>query len=112
MANDEFKKGEVYLYKIKGGEAIGTEIQKIRPAVIISNNKLNKWGQRFVIIPITKTVSKFYSFEVPVRVNERVGKAVIDQIKAVDRSRLIRKLGKLTVKEMDKIKDKIKSLLM
>jgi len=103
----EIKKGEVYLYWIGKTEAKGTEIKKIRPAVIISTDNLNKWNYRFIIAPITKRTEKFLDFEVPVLVNDKQGLAMLDQIKTVDKSRLIKKLGKLTPKEMSVIREKI-----
>lgn len=103
----EVKKGEVYLYWIGKTEAQGTEIKKIRPAVVISTDQLNKWNYRFIIAPITKRIGKFLDFEVPVLVNGKEGLAILDQIKTVDKSRLIKKLGELTESEMLAIREKI-----
>jgi len=105
--NKQVKKGEVYLYWIGKQEAIGTEIKKIRPAVIVSTNNLNKWNYRFIVIPITKRTKHFLDFEVPVIVNGKEGLAMLDQIKTVDNSRLIKKLGQLTRNEMLSIREKI-----
>ena len=57
--------------------------------------------------PITKRTRKFLDFEVPVAVNDREGLALLDQIKTIDRSRLIKKLGKLSKEEMIEIREKI-----
>jgi mRNA interferase MazF len=59
------------------------------------------------VAPITKRTKKFLDFEVPVMVNGKPGLAILDQIKTVDRSRLIKKLGKLTEAEMSEIREKI-----
>ena len=107
MVSGEVKKGEVYLYWIGKKEAQGTEIKKIRPGVIISTNGLNKWNYRFIVAPITKRTEQFLDFEVPVMVNGKEGLAILDQIKTIDKSRLIKKLGKLTEKEMLDIREKI-----
>ena len=107
MVSGEVKKGEVYLYWIGKKEAQGTEIKKIRPGVVISTDNLNKWNYRFIVAPITKRTEKFLDFEVPVVVNSKKGLAMLDQIKTVDRSRLIKRLGKLTNKEMAMIREKI-----
>lgn len=107
MVSGEVKKGEVYLYWIGKKEAQGTEIKKIRPGVVISTDNLNKWNYRFIVAPITKRTEKFLDFEVPVVVNGKEGLAMLDQIKTVDRSRLIKKLGKLTKAEMLAIREKI-----
>ena len=107
MASGEVKKGEVYLYWIGKKEARGTEIKKIRPGVVISTDNLNKWDYRFIVAPITKRTKTFLDFEVPVMVNGKEGLAILDQIKTVDKSRLIKKLGKLTKDEMSMIRGKI-----
>ena len=107
MANGEIRKGEVYLYWIGKKEARGTEIKKTRPGAIISTNDLNRWNYRFIVAPITKRTEQFLDFEVPVIVNGKKGLAILDQIKTVDKSRLIKKLGKLTEEEMLAIKEKI-----
>jgi len=107
MVNGEVKKGEVYLYWIGKKEAQGTEIKKIRPGVVISTNNLNRWNYRFIIAPITKRTKTFLEFEVPVVVNGKRGLAILDQIKTVDKSRLIKKLGELTEKEMLEIREKL-----
>src|SRR5437879_1390236 len=98
---DEVKKGEVYHYWTLKHETVGTEIKKEkRVGVIISTNKLNKWNTRFIIIPLTsKQLDKQYGYEVPTYVNSRHGKALLDQIKTVDKKRLMKKLGQLTTKE-------------
>ena len=105
----EVKKGEVYRYWIWKHEAVGTEIKKKkRLGVIISTNGLNKWDKRFVIIPLTsKKLGEIYRYEVRAFVDSKHGKALIDQIKTVDKKRLIEKLGQLTEKEMDIIHEKL-----
>ena len=107
MVSGEVKKGEVYLYWIGKKEAQGTEIKQIRPGVVISTDNLNKWNYRFIVAPITKRTKQFLEFEVPVMVNDKEGLAMLDQIKTVDRSRLIKRLGKLTDEEMTTIREKI-----
>ena len=107
MASGEVKKGEVYLCWIGKKEARGTEIQKIRPAVIISTNLLNRWNYRFIVAPITKRTKEFLDFEVPVLVNGKEGLAICDQIKTVDKSRLIKKLDELTSEKMKEIRKKL-----
>jgi len=100
MVSGEVKKGEVYLYWIGKKEAQGTEIKKIRPGVVISTDNLNKWDYRFIVAPITKRTRHFLDFEIPVVVNGKEGLAILDQIKTIDRSRLIKKLDQLTNEEM------------
>ena len=108
----EVKKGEVYRYWIWKREAVGTEIKKKeRLGVIVSTNGLNKWDKRFVIVPLTsKKLGEIYRYETRTFVDSKHGKALIDQIKTVDKKRLIEKLGQLTEKEMDAIHEKLFSI--
>jgi len=109
------KRGEVYLFRVSRQETEGTEQQKNRPAVIISTNRLNSKNIRFVAVPITsKKLEKIYDFEVPVLVGGRKGKALCDQIRVYNETRLIKKVGKLEVlseKKMKEIGEKILALL-
>ena len=108
----EVKKGEVYRYWIWKHEAVGTEIKKKeRLGVIISTNGLNKWDKRFVNVPLTsKKLGEIYRYETRTFIDRKHGKALIDQIKTVDKKRLIEKLGQLTEKEMDAIHEKLFSI--
>lgn len=106
---NKVKKGEVYRYWIWKHEAVGTEIKKEkRLGVIISTDELNEWDKRFVIIPLTsKKIGEVYRYEVRTFIDNKDGKALIDQIKTIDKKRLIEKLGQLTKKEMDAIHEKL-----
>ena len=105
----EVEKGEVYRYWIWKHEAVGTEIKKEkRLGVIILTDKLNEWDKRFVIIPLTsKKLGEIYRYEVHTFVDSKNGKALIDQVKTIDKKRLLKKLGQLTEKEMDAIQEKL-----
>ena len=109
LAIGEVKKGEVYRYWIWKHEAVGTEIKKKeRLGVIISTDGLNKWDKRFVIIPLTsKKLGEIYRYEVRAFIDSKHGKALIDQVKTIDKKRLIEKLGQLTEKEIDAIQEKL-----
>jgi len=89
--------------------SVGTEIKKEkRLGVIISTDKLNKWDKRFVIIPLTsKKLGEIYRYEVRTFVDSKHGKALIDQVKTIDKKRLLKKLGELTEKEMNAIYEKL-----
>lgn len=86
---------------------IGSEMKKTRPCVIISPNEMNKYLQTIVIAPMTNS-SKPYPTRVEVKHNKTKGWAVIDQIRTVDRQRIIKLLGFLTDKEIDKFKTVIR----
>src|ERR1043165_700814 len=113
--NGMIKRGEVYKFRVSRKETEGTEQQKNRPAVIISTNRLNKKNYRFVAVPITsKKLEKVYDFEVPVIVGGKRGKALCDQVRVYNETRLIKKEGKLGVlseREMKEIGEKVLLLL-
>src|SRR5437764_11947555 len=101
---NEPSKGEVYKYRVSKRETEGTEIMKTRFGVIFSTNELNKKDQRVVIIPLTsKKADKIYNYEVLVTVNRIKGKALLDQIRTINKSRLLVKKANLTNHEMKTI---------
>ena len=98
------RKGEVYTYRVSRRETEGTELMKTRLGVIFSTDFLNRWKKRFVIIPLTsKKIEKIYNYEAPTLVNNIKGKVLLDQIRTVNKSRLLKYEGKLTKKEMKEI---------
>ncbi len=70
----------------------GNEIKKTRPCVIISPNEMNKYLQTIVIAPMT-TSSKSYPTQVEIKHSKTQSWVVLDQIRSVDRSRVIKNLG-------------------
>src|SRR5262245_4223341 len=83
---------EIYLVNLD--PTVGSEIRKARPCVVVSPNELNRALQTVVIAPMT-TKGRDYPTRVACRFQGKEGQVVIDQIRAVDRSRLFRKLGRL-----------------
>jgi mRNA interferase MazF len=75
----------------------GAEIQKIRPCLIVSPPETNKFLNTVIIVPMTSTIKPY-----PTRFNcqfkGKKGQLVVDQIRSVDKSRLIGKLGVMDVK--------------
>ena len=82
---------------------IGSEMKKTRPCVIISPNEMNKYLETIVLAPMTSS-SKSYPTRVEINHDNRKGWIVLDQIRTVDRQRILKVLGKLTEKEMAKVK--------
>jgi len=75
-------------------------IRKTRPAVILSNNAQNEAGQRVLAAPLTSNTIRVYSFEALIRVQGKPSKAMLDQVRCLDQSRLGRHIGSLTNAEM------------
>jgi mRNA interferase MazF len=72
----------------------GSEIRKTRPCVVVSPDELNRNIQTVIVAPMT-TRGRDYPTRVPVRFAGKSGTVVLDQIRTVDRTRLLRKLGAL-----------------
>ncbi|MEK6482584.1 type II toxin-antitoxin system PemK/MazF family toxin [Catalinimonas sp. 4WD22] len=86
---------------------MGSEIKKTRPCLIISPDEINNHLRTIVIAPMT-TKSKPYPTRIKVRHNNQIGWIVIDQIRTIDKSRIVRVLGKITAKEIKNCKAVIK----
>lgn len=86
---------------------VGSEIQKTRPCVVVSPNEMNKYLQTIVIAPLTSS-SKPYPTRVQIKQTKTKGWIVIDQIRTIDRVRIVNKLGQLTPTEIAAVKEVIK----
>ena len=86
---------------------IGSEIQKTRPCVVVSPNEMNKYLNTIVISPMTSNL-KQYPTKIPVNHNEKQGMIAIDQIRTVDKNRIIKVLGKLNKNEIKMTKEVLK----
>lgn len=86
---------------------VGSEIKKTRPCVIISPNEMNKYLQTIVVAPMTSS-SKSYPTRIEVKHNKTKGWIVIDQIRTIDRQRIIKILGTLVDKEINNVKAVLK----
>lgn len=73
---------------------IGSEIRKMRPCVVVSPNELNRHARTVVVAPMT-TGSHAYPTRIPCVFEGKSGHVVVDQLRAVDKARLVKPLGKL-----------------
>ncbi len=94
------KRFEVYLVALD--PAVGHEIQKTRPGVIISPDEMNRHIQTVIVAPMT-TVRRDYPSRVPCTFENRRGQIVLDQLRTVDRKRLVRNLGKIDQQARSKV---------
>ena len=101
----EISQYEVVLLNLE--PTIGSEMKKTRPCVVLSPNEMNKYLQTIVIAPL-KSSSKPYPTRIEITQEVIKGWIVLDQIRTVDRIRIIKSLGYLTVKEIDNVKNVIK----
>jgi len=86
---------------------IGSEIKKTRPCVIISPDEMNKFLRTIVVTPMT-TISKKYPTRIEVKHDRKIGWMVSDQIRTIDKQRIIKVLGRLSIPEINEVKSVIK----
>lgn len=89
----------------------GSEIKKTRPCLIISPNEINRNLRTVIVAPMT-TSSKPYPTRVKISHNKKIGWAVIDQIRTIDKSRIIKSLGAISAMEIEKCKSVIRETLV
>jgi mRNA interferase MazF len=88
----EVKRFEVYLVNLD--PTVGHEIKKSRPCLIISPNEMNRYISTVIVAPMT-TKGRDYPTRVSCKFQGKVGQVVLDQIRTVDKIRLVKRLGKI-----------------
>lgn len=87
--------------------SVGSEMKKTRPCVILSPDEMNRHLQTIVVAPMT-TQSHAYPTRVPVMNRKTKAWVVLDQIRTIDRRRIIRKQSALSAEERNKVKSVLK----
>ncbi len=93
------RRGDVFLVGLDPTK--GSEIQKTRPCLVVSPDELNKHLSTYIVAPMT-TGSRDYPFRVECRFRGKLGHVVLDQLRTVDRERLVRPLGRMTPSTVQK----------
>ena len=89
----------------------GHEIQKTRPCVIISPDEMNTHIGTIIIAPMT-TKSKAYPSRIEVVFENKQGWIVLDQVRTIDKSRLVKKLGTIRLEEIIRVKNSLQEMLV
>jgi mRNA interferase MazF len=98
VTRTDVRRGEVYLVNLDPTR--GDEIQKTRPCVVVSPDELNTHMRTFIVAPIASG-GHAYPFRLRCQFQRRTGYVVLDQIRTIDRDRLVRRLGRLAPDTVD-----------
>ena len=101
------KRGEIWWVNLD--PTVGSEINKRRPAVIVSNDASNRAQSRVQVAPMTSaTPDRIYPWEAGVTLNGRPSKALADQIRTVSKTRLMSLAGAANAREMASLEDALR----
>ncbi len=107
----EIKRGDIWLVNLD--PTIGHEIKKARPGIIIQNDLGNRYSPMTIIAPVTsQKLENIYHFEVLMTRRtsglKKDSKALLNHLRAIDKTRLIRKLGRLERETLEQVDEAIK----
>ena len=102
-------RGEVWW--IRFDPSVGGEIQKTRPAVILSNNRSNKYLNRVQVVPLTSKVDRLYPSQVFVTLEGKKARALADQLTTVSKLRFGSIIGKLSDPDLRAVESAVKRQL-
>ena len=99
------KRGEVYW--VSFDPSVGGEIQKTRPAIILSNDAANAVLNRVLVVPITSKTERVFPGEALIELNGERRKAMADQLTTASKLRLRKKLGAISIGDLSKVEQAI-----
>ena len=103
------RRGEVWWAKLGTGR--GSEIKKTRPCIVIGANVLNERRRTVVVVPLSTSPQPAPPLLVPIVCAGRHAVAVVDQIRAVAKERLKRRMGELSVEDLRAVEDALRLVL-
>ncbi|MGF1604538.1 MAG: type II toxin-antitoxin system PemK/MazF family toxin [Thermosynechococcaceae cyanobacterium] len=83
---------------------VGSEIQKTRPCVVISPDEMNRYIATIIVAPMT-TQGKTYPTRIACKFQGKNGQIILDQIRTIDKTRLVKKLGQISQQEQRTVLD-------
>ena len=103
------KQYEVYLVNLD--PTIGSEIRKVRPCLLVSPDEMNQGLRTVQIVPLTSN-TRVYPWRVAVKFQNKKGTLAVDQIRTIDKSRIIKHMGCLNAKEVQAFKHVLQQMLI
>jgi mRNA interferase MazF len=103
------KRGEVWWVRLD--PTLGSEINKTRPCVIVTTNVLNDRRRTVVVIPLSTSPNANPLLMVAVNCAGRAAVAVVDQIRAVSKDRLDKRIGTLSLEELAAVEEALRTIL-
>lgn len=100
------KRGEVWW--VNFDPSVGGEIQKQRPAIIVSNDFSNQHLNRVQVVPLTSSMDRFFPSEASVILNGQLRKAMADQLTTVSKLRLSSRMGLLSFSDVEQVEQAIR----
>ncbi|MBK5297003.1 MAG: type II toxin-antitoxin system PemK/MazF family toxin [Vicinamibacteria bacterium] len=91
------------------GPTLGSEIKKTRPCLIVSPDELNQHLRTVIVAPMT-TGGQAYPWRVACRFQNRSGFVALDQVRTVDRERLVKRLGRLSAATTTEVLDTLQEM--
>lgn len=110
MSSFLYKRGEVYLIQEHPG--IGSEIKKTRPWLILGVDPLNRARSTIIASPCSTQAKPIPRLSIPILLNNTPSCIVLDQLRAMDKSRFIRLEGSLTTHEMEQVEEGLRWILL
>lgn len=99
------------IYLVNLAQKIGSEIKKTRPCVIISPDEMNAGLRTVQVAPMTSTLRE-YPWRVAIMFRKKKGYIAFDQIRTVDKQRLLKRVGSVQQETIDRVKDTLHEMLI
>ena len=108
-ANRPPRRGEIWLAALD--PTLGSEIQKTRPCVVVSPPEMNDHLRTMVVAPMT-TGSRPAPFRIPIAFQRKNGLILLDQLRTLDRQRLVKRLGAVNPKTLASVLDGLQAMFV